>query len=126
LKRSAAAPEIADVVARLRHIGSARMRGSLYDLGHYPGAVKDSRRSTVVGEVYELPPDPHVLREIDRYEGFNPARPAKSLFRRQKRAVTLGDGKRIYCWVYLYNRPLRRAIPIDSGRYKKSRRAAPG
>ena len=50
--------EIAATVRRLRPVGQASVRGRLYDLGEYPGAVlSEKSRSVIRGEVFELPGD---------------------------------------------------------------------
>ena len=61
-----------DVVARLHFHGDGSLRGVLYDLGAYPGAVFDTTTDMrVYGTVFELPEDPQVLEALDRYEGMN-------------------------------------------------------
>jgi len=127
LRKTHAAPEIAPVVKRLRRVGPARMAGRLFDLGEFPAAVprNGDRKSFVVGEVYELPADPGILSRLDAYEGFDPRRPAQSLFKRQRRIVTLASGRRVSCWAYLYNRKPGALSAIPHGDYDrlKSRRA---
>lgn len=103
--------EIADVVEKLRPVGHGTIRGTLYDLGEYPGVVVDGpRRQKIPGSVFTLPEDPKALAELDRYEEFHPADPAKSLFIRAKRMVTLANGTRRLCWVYVYNQQLPQAV----------------
>ena len=100
------------------------MRGRLHDLGDYPGAVSDSTATTRVhGQVFRLPDDPSVLNALDAYEGYNPADPAGSLFVRSKRLVTLADGRRIRCWVYLYGQNPGSAPVVSHGDYRKWRPA---
>lgn len=77
--------EVALVVNRLHRIGAASVRGRLYDLGDYPGAVVDpSANTSVRGELVELPEDESVLHVLDRYEEFDPTNPQQSLFVRTK------------------------------------------
>src|SRR5579862_1521398 len=90
-----APPEIAATVRRLRPVGAASVRGRLYDLGEYPGAVLNKNsRSVIRGEVFELPGDQNTLTSLDDYEGFEPAKPGSSLFVRRTWPVTLDDGTR--------------------------------
>jgi len=120
-----APPEIAATVRRLRPVGSASVRGRLYDLGEYPGAIlSKSSRSVIRGEVFELPSDAQTLSSLDNYEGFEPTKPATSLFVRRTWPVVMDDGTRLRCWVYVYNGDTRRAQPVRSGRYARPRRSS--
>ena len=58
----------------------------------------------------------------DEYEGFDPSDPRASLFIRKRRYVQLEDGRRIFCWVYAYNRPVKLARAVSGGNYGKARR----
>ena len=117
-----APPEIAATVRRLRPVGPASVRGRLFDLGEYPGAVLSrNSRSVVRGEVFELPGDAQTLSSLDNYEGFEPGKPGSSLFVRRMWTVVMDDGTRLRCWVYVYNGDTRRAQPVRSGRYSRGR-----
>lgn len=83
--------------ARLTYLGPCRIRGTLYDLGAYPGLREGP--GTVVGELYGLP-DPALLGELDFYELFDPESPHTSEFvRRRVRLITPGRD----AWVYVHN-----------------------
>jgi gamma-glutamylcyclotransferase (GGCT)/AIG2-like uncharacterized protein YtfP len=117
-----APPEIAATVRRLRPLGPASIRGRLYDLGEYPGAVPNKNsRSVIRGEVFELPGDQSALTSLDHYEEFDPAKPTSSLFVRRTWPVTMDDGTRLRCWVYVYNGDMKSAQPVRSGRYLRRR-----
>jgi gamma-glutamylcyclotransferase (GGCT)/AIG2-like uncharacterized protein YtfP len=117
-----APPEIAATVRRLRPVGAASVRGRLYDLGEYPGAIlSKSSRSVIRGEVFELPGDAQTLSSLDNYEGFAPGKPGSSLFVRRAWPVVMDDGTRLRCWVYVYNGDTRRALPVRGGRYTRRR-----
>jgi gamma-glutamylcyclotransferase (GGCT)/AIG2-like uncharacterized protein YtfP len=107
-----APPEIKPTVRRLRRVGRGFIRGRLFDFGEYPGAVLSRTGPQIVGQIFELPDDPEVLHRLDEYEGFDEANPRRSLFVRKRCVVQLEDGKKIACWVYLYNQPLKAARPI--------------
>src|SRR6202044_2915740 len=78
-----------------RYIGDARMKGRLYGLGRYPGAVPAVKPDHWVrGEVYLFDASSNLLETLDDYEG--------SEFERALSSVQLDDGKKIECWVYLY------------------------
>jgi gamma-glutamylcyclotransferase (GGCT)/AIG2-like uncharacterized protein YtfP len=95
------------------------MRGSLYDLGRYPGVMRDSKSRRVYGELYEIPDDAadRALDALDQYEG--------SEFVRRRVFVTMGDGRRRGAWAYLLRkRPPKSARQLESGRYARKRGAA--
>jgi gamma-glutamylcyclotransferase (GGCT)/AIG2-like uncharacterized protein YtfP len=75
---------------RSKFIGDARVNGSLYDLGAYPGLLVNESSSLVNGELYEV--DDEILSELDDFE-------ASSNYSRKQVEVFLGSHKRI-CWIY--------------------------
>jgi gamma-glutamylcyclotransferase (GGCT)/AIG2-like uncharacterized protein YtfP len=58
-----------------------------------------------------------VLSTLDDVEGFTPAEPDRSLYRREETVVTLDNGRKAQAWTYFYNAPLGRAQRIESGDY---------
>jgi gamma-glutamylcyclotransferase (GGCT)/AIG2-like uncharacterized protein YtfP len=123
LKPSQADGEVADVIKRLRLIGSATVPGRLYDFGEYPGAVVSRNSSqSIHGEVFELPLDAHaIIKALDEYEEFDVNNPGQSLFVRQRVSAKLCDGRRVNCWIYVYNREPGNARQIVSGDYSQYR-----
>ena len=120
LKAGHAPTEIADAVEKLQHVGKAKVRGVLFDLGEYPGAVLNpASPQEVSGEVFELPPDPTVLHQLDEYEGFDPASPDQSLFLRVRQPVALDSGGTLPCWIYTYNRDPGSARIVAHGHFSK-------
>src|SRR5918993_52972 len=73
-----------------KFIADAKVRGSLYDLGAYPGLLLDEANSLVTGEVYEV--DDETLDKLDEFE-------AASHYLRKQVEIPLGAQKRM-CWVY--------------------------
>ncbi|MFZ0773103.1 MAG: gamma-glutamylcyclotransferase family protein [Candidatus Sulfotelmatobacter sp.] len=113
--------EIAPTIRRLRPVGRGRVRGWLYDLGEYPGAVLNDAGPAIEGQVFQLPDDPEVLKRLDEYEEFDPGNPEGSLFVRKECSVDLDHGKRVPCWVYGYNRHPSSAASLLNGDFAKSR-----
>ncbi len=110
-----------NLVARFAFVGSGVVRGSLYDLGEYPGAVPDDSAATlIVGKVFRLPADDTLLKALDDYEGYDPRSPSASLFMRTRCHVTLSDGRPLECWMYIYNRPTDGLPLIADGDYLKA------
>jgi gamma-glutamylcyclotransferase (GGCT)/AIG2-like uncharacterized protein YtfP len=101
----------------LDYVGEGSFSGELHDLGDYPGAVPGKHR--VHGELYRIR-RPDILGPLDRYEEFDPADSARSLFVRRRILVPpFGDA-----WAYFYNGPLDAARRIPSGDWRKRRSAA--
>ena len=113
--------EMTPAVRKLRRIGPARVKGRLYDFGEYPGAIlDDSSDSSISGQVFEVP-DKDLLTSLDDYERFDPEDRAGSLFVRVKRPVTLADGRKLECWIYVFDRDPGGAPIVASGDYARSR-----
>lgn len=87
-------------------VGSASVRGQLYDFGEYPGLRLGESGSEVAGEVYEVSEE--VLRKLDDIE-------APAYYSRREVEVSLG-GESVTCWVYEPDLNLYpRRTPIESG-----------
>jgi gamma-glutamylcyclotransferase (GGCT)/AIG2-like uncharacterized protein YtfP len=71
-------------------VAEAKVSGSLYDLGAYPGLLLNDSNSLVNGEVYEV--DDETLTKLDDFE-------ASSNYLRKQVEISLGDHKRL-CWTY--------------------------
>ncbi len=104
-----------------RLVGRGRVKGKLYDLGEYPGAVYTPGESDeyVKGELYEVNDPELATRILDRYEEFFPTQPHRSLFVRTVAPVLLEDGRRENAWVYVYNQPVDEANLIPGGDYRE-------
>jgi gamma-glutamylcyclotransferase (GGCT)/AIG2-like uncharacterized protein YtfP len=112
--------ETLDSIAHLNCVGKASVKGRLYDLGKYPGAILDpSSRMKVIGRVYEIPENKGVLRALDSYEEYNPDDLDNSLFIREQTTATLVGGRRVRCWIYVYNQNPGTAPLVSDGDYKK-------
>jgi gamma-glutamylcyclotransferase (GGCT)/AIG2-like uncharacterized protein YtfP len=75
---------------RSTFIAEAKVSGSLYDLGAYPGLLLNESNSPVTGEVYEV--DDELLNELDEFE-------ASSNYRRKQVEISLGGDRKV-CWTY--------------------------
>jgi len=79
----------------LEYIGRAKIDGSLYDIGRYPGAVKERNADEIIGDVFAVTDPVRVFKILDQYEGDE--------FKRKRNKVRLKSGKSINAWVYWYN-----------------------
>jgi gamma-glutamylcyclotransferase (GGCT)/AIG2-like uncharacterized protein YtfP len=100
-----------------RHLGTARARGRLYDLGPYPGLTAPRRRGDwVAGDLYALRSPRALLEVLDRYEAGSAGRERPRFVR--VRATVLGaGGRRRFAWLYLYRPPVRPQTRIACGDY---------
>jgi gamma-glutamylcyclotransferase (GGCT)/AIG2-like uncharacterized protein YtfP len=73
-----------------KFVADAEVRGSLYDLGSYPGLLLNESNLSVIGEVYEV--DDETLDKLDEFE-------ASSNYLRKQVEISLGD-HRSMCWTY--------------------------
>ena len=80
------------------------MRGQIHSQRSYPGLVPGPGLVRV--EIYRVN-EPGVLARVDAYEGYDPDRPARSLFVRQLRAL---HRPRLAAWVYHLNRSIRPGV----------------
>ena len=111
-------PEIAALMKGLQFVAIGTIRGQLFDLGEYPGAiVGDNFETKIVGEVYELPEPRAVFAVLDVYEGFIPGELEASLFARIKAPATLPDGSQLVVWLYAYNDWVLNGRLIENGDY---------
>jgi gamma-glutamylcyclotransferase (GGCT)/AIG2-like uncharacterized protein YtfP len=116
--------EVAGALKSLRRIGAAQVRGELYDFGEYPGAiVSSSSKKLIRGEVFELPGTPATLKALDDYEEFDPLNLEQSLFVRKRVKATLRAGRRVDCWIYVYNDDPGTAPLLANGIYAKTKAA---
>jgi len=73
-----------------KFIAEAKVSGSLYDLGAYPGLLLNESNSLVIGEVYEV--DDEILNKLDDFE-------AASNYLRKQIEISLRNYSRT-CWIY--------------------------
>jgi gamma-glutamylcyclotransferase (GGCT)/AIG2-like uncharacterized protein YtfP len=103
-----------------KHVGCGSAPGALYDFGDYPGAVIDPEsRYRVIGDVFKLGPNPRLLVDLDKYEGFKGE--DDDLFRRVGIEVRLDQGGTVEAWTYVL-RETPRARLIGAGDFIVDRR----
>jgi gamma-glutamylcyclotransferase (GGCT)/AIG2-like uncharacterized protein YtfP len=73
-----------------KFIADAKVSGSLYDLGAYPGLLVNESNSLVIGEVYEV--DDETLNKLDDFE-------ASSNYWRKQVEISVGT-HRTTGWIY--------------------------
>jgi gamma-glutamylcyclotransferase (GGCT)/AIG2-like uncharacterized protein YtfP len=73
-----------------KFIADAKVSGSLFDLGAYPGLLVNEPNSLVIGEAYEV--DDEILNKLDDFE-------SSSHYLRKQVEISLGTDRRIG-WTY--------------------------
>jgi len=101
------------VADQLSFVETCRFKGTLYDLGRFPGAVPGD--GTVHGDLFRLH-DSRVWAVLDRYEGYDPDREEGSLFVRRR--VDLQRPSDQTAWVYWYNGDPDGRPRVSSGQWK--------
>ncbi len=93
--------------------------GQLADLGDYPALFNlDSTNSIVRGEFIRLKQLPSALRKLDMVEGFRGFGLSRSLFRRTRINVDVGDGRIRSAWTYCMDLRGAGAEQIPSGDWR--------
>lgn len=112
-------PVLKEISADVEWIGETVIRGKLYDIGRYPGAVRitDREFGSIKGEVLKIMHPKKVLRLLDQYEGFNPEMPGKCEYARDLIPVRLPKGTEVMAWVYWYNFPVEGKRRIRNNDY---------
>ncbi len=100
-------------------VGHGVVRGRLYQATGFPVLVPDPQGTEVTGEVYRVFAPQAVFLRLDQYEGFDPASPDTSEFRRDLVQVAMSDGRAVTAWSYIYQRPLFDLQPIPHGDYAR-------
>lgn len=117
LRRGCQSPMQVWLDRRARWLGPAWIRGTLFDLGAYPGLRLTPQGAAFVrGDLYRLH-SPRDWRRLDRHEGIAADLPAPQEYRRRRCTVSDQDGRRLQAWVYLYNWPHGRCMRIAGGDY---------
>lgn len=96
---------------------TAMVKGKLYDLGEYPGAVPCPDEVFITGELYELSNEiqfSEAFAVLDNYEGLLVGPGETPLFVREQVTVFLSDDIDT-AWIYWYNHDVGDAVCIESG-----------
>jgi gamma-glutamylcyclotransferase (GGCT)/AIG2-like uncharacterized protein YtfP len=98
-------------------LSEAKVKGLLFDLGDYPGAIPTAEGSFIKGELYELKKPGEfecAIHQLDDYEGVNPEKGEKQLFIREVTDVFCNN-KSTKAWIYWYNMELSTQPIMPSG-----------
>jgi gamma-glutamylcyclotransferase (GGCT)/AIG2-like uncharacterized protein YtfP len=102
-----------------RFFAAGKIKGKLYDIGEYPGAVLlHDDGEYIYGVILQIDNSNDVLAVIDMYEGFGDDQPQPNEFVRVLIEAETEAGL-VNCWFYLYNLPVDGLIGIKGGQYIK-------
>lgn len=112
LMRAFGRQEALGIEEELTFVSTCRVRGQLYDLGSFPGAVP--RPGIVHGELFRLRTS-SVWSVLDRYEGYDADDEESSLFVRRRVSLDGFTGETV--WIYWYNRVTEGHSRVPSGNW---------
>ena len=98
------------------YLGDARIAGSLYDIGTYPGLLVNPSPGWVSGELFKV--DEEMIQSLDAVEEYNPEEPERSEYLRRVVTVWTPTGVPMKAVTYIFNRDVQGFVFIDSGDYK--------
>jgi gamma-glutamylcyclotransferase (GGCT)/AIG2-like uncharacterized protein YtfP len=104
--------------------GKGKMRAVMYDIGNYPGAVKENSANEVWGELYRIKNERKVLDALDRYENYDSENEKNCEYIRRKVRIRRENGSDRMAWVYWYNGNLeskQRIVDPDYLNYLKQK-----
>lgn len=107
------------LVDSIEHLGPCLIPGRLYAVSWYPGLVMAGDGGDgVVGDLFAVP-DAATVGVVDRFEGFDVADPAGSLFRRELVSLLVPGGE---AWTYLWNGSIEGRALVPGGDWLRRRR----
>lgn len=101
-------------------VGYDKIKGKLYNVGDFPGAIPTDEDSYIVGELYQansITKFQWVIGQLDDYEGLTVEQGETALYQRQLEPLV--ENSSIQAWVYWYNLPYQHLPLIESGDYLK-------
>ena len=119
LRRNLVSPVLETISEHIDWVANARVKGALYDIGNYPGAVPVDSGIYITGEVIEIKEPGSVLQLLDDYEGYDPGNEIRSEYCRKKEWVEFEDGTGVEAWIYWYNFPVNEKQRIPGNDYLK-------
>ena len=110
-------PAYAYISTHFTLVGSAKVKGRLYDLGSYPAALPTNDEAFILGELYTLKEEQEfswAIAQVDDYEGVNPEPGETALYVRKVTTVYIND-QTTTAWIYWYNNDVEGKPLIASG-----------
>ncbi|MEZ4827137.1 MAG: gamma-glutamylcyclotransferase family protein [Bacteroidia bacterium] len=115
LLRDTENPMSAYLKSKSTFVGEGFMKGKLFKVDFYPGAVYlPESPQKVFGEIYQIENPEEVFEVLDTYENYTPQAPEQSLFTRIIVPV-FHENQTIDCWIYVYNHSTNGLKQLESG-----------
>ena len=98
-------------------LGTAAVKGVLYDKGDYPVALPSSHEKFIAGELYVLKNEnefSYAIEQLDDYEGLNVEVGETPLFKREQ-ATIYCNGQTTHAWIYWFNGNVNGLPEVPSG-----------
>jgi gamma-glutamylcyclotransferase (GGCT)/AIG2-like uncharacterized protein YtfP len=127
LRKGIASPVSKAIAEDMEWVGFSKVKGELYDIGTYPGAIPADSENFITGEILKINEPAKVLPVLDGYEGFDPGNGQASEYLRKMEWFDLNDGTRLRAWIYWYNFPVtgkRRITNNDYLQYLQTKQSA--
>lgn len=100
-----------------KFISTGKIKGRLYDIGEYPGALIDSsERIYIYGNIFRMDDPVAILKVIEDYEGIGELYSHPQEYIREQVDI-LTDNGIMSCWMYIYNLPVDTYNQIPAGDY---------
>ena len=100
---------------------TATTKGTLLNLGPYPGLIVDGARASVAGELYHASDPETLFAELDAIETFRGFGVSGSLYRRALVRVRRADPGLALAWTYVYAESRSGCHVIASGDWRERR-----
>jgi len=111
-------------------IETAFIKGQLFDIGDYPGAITyPDCTDKVWGDIYSMDDDfsgAKILDTLDEFEECTEHFSIPHEYRRIKTPVYRSNGLSLEAWFYCYNRPIEQFKRIIRGDYVEFKAATSG
>lgn len=98
-------------------VGTAKVKGVLFDLGDYPAALPTTNDAFIIGELYTIKNETEfewAIEQLDDYEGLHVELGETQLYRRELVDVFCNDNT-IQAWIYWCNQTVENKPLIESG-----------
>ena len=88
-------------------VGRGKIIAVMYDIGNYPGAVKDNAGNEVSGEVFRVLDVKRAFVILDSFENYDRLDESRCEYIRRRVRVRMDSRDFLMAWVYWYNGDLK-------------------